>query len=108
MASPCEVLCETADAAVAQRATALAAEEAWRIERKFSRYRSDNIVHAINTGAGQALNVDEETARLIDFGATLWRLSDGAFDLTSGALRRVWKFGENAAFPTQTAIDSLL
>src|SRR5688572_15968264 len=100
MANPCEVLCETADAAVADRVTALAAQEAWRIERKFSRYRTDSVVHAINSSAGQPLEVDAETARLIEFGAVLWSLSGGAFDLTSGALRRAWKFGADVPLPT--------
>lgn len=107
MANPCEVLCEVSDGSLARHITALAAGEARRIEQKFSRYRTDNIVHAINTSSGQPIDVDPETARLIEFGAALWGLSDGAFDLTSGVLRRVWKFSGDVHPPEPSAVDKL-
>ncbi|MGE0115598.1 MAG: FAD:protein FMN transferase [Steroidobacteraceae bacterium] len=108
MANPCELLLETQDAALAKRLTTLAAQEALRIERKFSRYRDDSVVHAINTSGGKPLAVDAETAHLLDYGQVLWRLSDGAFDLTSGALRRIWKFGEQSTTPTAKQIEETL
>ncbi len=46
-----------------------AASEAWRVEHKWSRYRPDNVVHAINTADGRSVTVDAETARLIDYAA---------------------------------------
>lgn len=108
MASPCEVLCEQTEESLARRMVSLAAHEAWRIERKFSRYRTDSIVHSINTHGDQPLAVDEETARLLDFGVALWQLSDGAFDLTSGVLRRAWKFASGSRVPGPAQVGALL
>lgn len=99
MASPCEVLVETEDAALAARLARIAAHEARRVERKFSRYRRDNIVHRINSSAGQPTEVDTETANLLDYADTCFQLSDGLFDITSGALRAVWRFDGSDRVP---------
>lgn len=108
MASPCEILLDHDDFAAAALQLDAAAQETWRIEHKFSRYRRDNIVHAINSANGAAVTVDEETARLLDFAATLHTLSDGRFDITSGVLRRAWTFDGSDRVPDQSAIDALL
>ena len=95
-----------------RRRRALVAERvadcAWRIEDKYSRYRRGNIVDEINTAGGRAVTVDEETAKLLDFAATLHDLSDGLFDITSGVLRRAWTFDGGTRVPTQAEIDALL
>jgi thiamine biosynthesis lipoprotein len=108
MASPCEILCETGGEDEARQLTEAAARETWRIEDKFSRYRTGNIVDRINKAAGGPIDVDEETAQLIDFSVTLYELSDGRFDITSGALRRVWRFDGSSNIPSQDAIDEVL
>lgn len=108
MASPCEILLDHDDFPAAAQQLDAAAREAWRIEQKFSRYRQDNIVHAINNAGGQPVTVDEETARLIDFAVTLQTLSEGRFDITSGVLRRAWKFDGSDRIPDQAALDALL
>ena len=108
MASPCEVLCETGDAGIAKRLTTLAATEAWRIEDKFSRYLPGNIVDRINNAGGQPVDLDPETAHLIDFSTTLTQLSEGRFDITSGVLRRVWRFDGSDRIPSPAAIADLL
>ncbi len=107
MASPCEVLLEASNKARGRELIELAQQEALRIEQKFSRYRDDNIVHRINSG-GETVEVDEETARLLDFADNCYHLSDGWFDITSGILRRAWRFVDGAKIPTQQAIDALL
>ena len=89
MGSPCEVLLESNDRANAAKAGAAVANEAWRIEDKFSRYLDDSVVQRINTAGGKAILVDDETARLLDFATTLYELSDARFDITSGTLREV-------------------
>ena len=106
MASPCEVLLECGAEMQAQTLGALAEREARRIEQKFSRYRDDNIVHRINRG--ERVRVDAETARLLDFAQHCYRLSDGYFDITSGILRRAWRFGPGARLPRQRDIEKLL
>ena len=108
MACPCELLADTSDEGAARRAAEVVAAEAWRIERKFSRYRDDNPVHAINHAQGKPVEVDEEMARLLDFAAQCWELSDGLFDLTSGVLRRVWKFDGSDRLPDPKAVREVM
>ena len=62
MASPCELLIETGDAALAARVGAIVAAEARRIEAKFSRYRPDSVVAELNRSAGRRIGLDAETA----------------------------------------------
>lgn len=82
--------------AEAEAAIRAAIGETQRIEHKYSRYRADSIVSRINAaaGSGQAIEVDEETAGLLDFAAQLHAQSGGLFDITSGVLRRAWNFRE--------------
>ncbi len=108
MASPCEVHVGEADRATAQRIVALAAGEAARIEAKLSRYRRGNVIDAINTADGRTVVVDDETAGLLDYAARLHELSDGKFDVTSGVLRRAWRFDGSDRVPTRDAVAALL
>lgn len=108
MASPCEILVETSDADEARHLSEVAAVEAWRVEDKFSRYAADNVVARINSAAGEAIDVDAETASLIDFSNTLYELSDGRFDITSGVLREAWKFDGSDRLPTRKTVERVL
>ncbi len=108
MACPCEILVDAVDREPAARLTRIAWEEAQRIERKFSRYRDDNVIHRINTSAGGPISVDEETARLLDYAAECYRLSDGKFDITSGVLRAAWRFDGSDRLPTPSTVATLL
>jgi FAD:protein FMN transferase len=108
MASPCEILIDDAPASLAKQVLDTVAAEAWRIERRYSRYRIDSAVHSINENAGAATVVDDECANLLDFAATLTRLSEGAFDITSGVLRKAWTFDGGDRVPSQAQIDALL
>src|SRR5687767_5596969 len=108
MASPCEVLIDDVPASLARQVLDAVSSEAWRIERKFSRYRGDSVVHRINASAGSDTLVDDESANLLDFAAMLTRLSDGAFDITSGVLRTAWTFDGSDRVPRQEQIDELL
>jgi thiamine biosynthesis lipoprotein len=92
MASPCEVRVDGDDAAVALAAGQAAEAEALRIERKFSRYRPESVVGRINASEGREVEVDDETAELLDFASRCFDLSGGLFDITSGVLRRIWRF----------------
>jgi thiamine biosynthesis lipoprotein len=108
MASPCEILIESGDRETAERLTRIAAAEAWRIEDKFSRYRAGNVVDRINASDGEAIEVDDETAALLDFADTLYSLSNGRFDITSGALRGVWTFDGGDRLPDPQAVQAIL
>jgi thiamine biosynthesis lipoprotein len=108
MAGPCEVLMEVADYGEARSVLSAVTSEVYRIERKFSRYRADNIIHAINHSEGRPVEVDRETAGLLDYAARLHELSDGKFDITSGVLRKVWKFDCGGNLPSAEAVREVL
>lgn len=108
MACPCEVLIEDAPENLARQIVETVAASAWRVERKFSRYRTDSVVHRINASGGQPVRVDAETANLLDFSATLTTLTNGGFDITSGVLRKVWTFDGGDHVPSQEEINALL
>src|SRR6187402_2405142 len=108
MGSPCEVLAEIAEESVARKVVEVVAACAWRIEDKFSRYLPGNLVARINASAGAPVEVDEETANLLDFAALMHRLSDGLFDITSGVLRRAWTFDGSHRVPSREEVDALL
>lgn len=108
MGGPCEVLVETRDEHEAARLGHLAAEEAWRVEDRYSRYRDGNIVARINSAAGASVEVDDETARLIDFAVELHTQSSGRFDITSGALRSAWTFDGSDRVPDVRTVERAL
>lgn len=108
MASEHEILLYAEEETVAARIAQLAISEVLRIEAKFSRYRDDSVISAINAAAGTAaVNVDEETAALLDYGAMCHAKSEGLFDLTSGVLRRCWNFRQ-ARLPEAPALGDVL
>ncbi len=108
MASPCDVLMEVEDEQLAQDILNAVAVEAWRIEDKFSRYKQDNIIYAINHSHGQPVAVDEETSRLLDFSNELFEISEGLFDVTSGVLRQVWTFDGSDRLPARKDVKKIL
>ena len=97
MSSACEIRLDAVAGdgeSVLAAAAQLAIGEVRRIEAKYTRYRADSIVSRINAvaGSGEAIEVDDETASLLDFACMLNQLSDGLSDITSGVLRRAWDF----------------
>ena len=92
----------------AARAAQAAMAEVRRIEAKYSRYLDDSVVSGLNRAAGvAAVEVDAETAQLLDFADACYHQSDGLFDITSGVLRRVWNYKADRP-PTAAAIKPLL
>ena len=108
MASPCEVLVPSMSHHAALAIAAVAAQETWRIEKKFSRYRDDSITAWMHRNRGIAIEVDEETGALMDFASRCFDLSEGLFDITSGVLRRVWRFDGSDRIPDAAAVAALL
>jgi len=94
MGSPCELhLYGDSRRALAPIARSCL-EEVQRLESKFSRYRDDSLASSINRSAGdeRGVEVDAETAALLDFAETAHAESEGRFDPTSGVLRQIWDF----------------
>ncbi|MBI2799891.1 MAG: FAD:protein FMN transferase [Gammaproteobacteria bacterium] len=107
MASPCEVLVDTQDLEFGREIGKLVQREAERIEHKFSRYR-DSVITRINTSNDAVVEVDEETANLLDFAGHCFELSGGRFDITSGVLRRAWRFDGSDHQPDRALIRQLI
>ncbi len=108
MASPCNVFIDGANRKSAASLGSIAAREAARIENKFSRFRENNIIHTINHSEGIKIKVDSETGLLLDFAQNCFEMSEGLFDITSGILRRIWKFDGSDNIPDKNAVDELL
>ncbi|MDM4772360.1 FAD:protein FMN transferase [Solimonas sp. SE-A11] len=109
MGGPCSLQLFAPDDHSLRRAAAAAQAEVQRIEAKYSRYRDDSVVSRINASAGnaQGIEVDPETAALLDYAAAAHEQSDGLFDATSGVLRRAWDF-KARKLPQQSQLDALL
>ncbi len=109
MAAPCELHLFDADKHHAAKVAEMAINDVLRIEQKFSRYRDDNLIYQINQAGAQgtSINVDDETAGLLDYANTCYQQSHGLFDISSGVLRRIWDF-KSGIIPTQAQINHLL
>ncbi len=109
LGSNCALQFCNADQVVADNAAAAAMEEIGRIEACFSRYRPDSELSRINAAAmrGGTVDLDEETAGLIDYAFACYRKSDGLFDITSGPLRKAWDFS-SGRIPRDEEIAALL
>ncbi|RDH81237.1 MAG: FAD:protein FMN transferase [endosymbiont of Galathealinum brachiosum] len=108
MACPCEILLETLDKELITLITKHAYNEAKRIENKFSRYRTDNIIYAINNSNGTPVDVDDETTLMFNFADQCFELTDGKFDITSGVLRKIWQFDGSDNIPTQEQVNEII
>lgn len=109
MGGPCRLRLFVEDEEHAKAAIGAAVAEIERLENKFSRYRADSLTSLINgaAGSGEPVPIDTETAGLLHYADTVWRESDGLFDLTSGVLRRAWDFNSRQ-LPDKNRIATLL
>jgi len=109
MGTPCEIQLYAKTHLQARRVADCAIADVQRLETLYSRYRSDSFLSAINRVAftGGCITVDEETACLLNYAAACHEQSDGLFDITSGILRRAWRF-DSGQLPDQTLVSELL
>ena len=85
--------------------------EADRLDRYYTNYSPKSFTAAINRSAGdkKGILVDPETAILLDYAQQCVHASDGLFDITAGALHRVWNFDvKNQKLPSSEAIKNIL
>jgi FAD:protein FMN transferase len=108
MASPCEVRIDSPDPVLSARLGSIAEAEARRIEIKYSRYRDDSIVTKINRSRGAPVVLDDETSALLDYADSCHTLSNGLFDVTSGVLRRIWRFDGSDNVPNKRQVAEIL
>ncbi len=94
MGSPCEIKLYAPHKQHAQKVAQCVIDDVKRLEFKYSRYKSESFLCRINKIAKNAemIEVDEETAGLLNYANTCYELSDGLFDITSGVLRKAWDF----------------
>lgn len=108
MASACEAIIETNKKSLAKKLGERVANEVWRIQDKYSRYDSKSICSKINLSNGMPVAIDNETYLLLNFADTCYQLSEGLFDITSGVLRKIWRFDCSDNIPNQQQIEQLL
>jgi len=108
MNSPCEVQFDCNDAALVGELGRLAEAEAARIETKYSRYKEDSLLSRVNRSNGRPVPVDTEMMALLTYADNCYRLSEGLFDITSGVLRRIWRFDGSNKVPEDHEIAALL
>ena len=109
MGSPCDIQVFADSNAQAKKVADAAIADVSRLEALYSRYRSDSFLSAINCVAatGGRITVDDETAGLLNYAATCYDQSEGLFDITSGILRRAWRF-DQGKLPDQAQVQELL
>jgi thiamine biosynthesis lipoprotein len=109
MGTVCEIQLYAKTHAKARRVAEAAIADVNRLESLYSRYRSDSLISAINRVAstGGSITVDDETAGLLNYAAICFEQSGGLFDITSGILRRAWRF-DSGSLPDQAQIQELL
>lgn len=94
MGSTCRLLIDADENWAASLAISLAEDEVHRIERKYSFFAKNSYLSEINRHAAvvAAIEIDDETADLLDFSAINFQVSGGLFDVTAGILRRAYDF----------------
>ena len=109
MGTTCDIQLFARNKAKAGKAADAAIADVQRLEALYSRYKSDSFLSEVNRVAavGGSIRVDDETASLLDYAVACYEQSDGLFDITSGILRRAWKF-DQGKLPEQSLIDGLL
>jgi FAD:protein FMN transferase len=109
MGCPCEIQLFADNHAKAKQVADTAITDVHRLEALYSRYRSDSLLSDINrvAASGSCIRVDDETSGLLNYAAICYDQSDGLFDITSGILRRAWRF-DLSQLPEQAQIQELL
>jgi len=106
MGCPCELRFDADSKEAFSGAIEPCLREIRRFETKYSRYLPESVASAISRAAGvRSVPIDEETVAILKYAAVCHEQSDGRFDITSGAWRRVWH-PERTALPSQRELDA--
>jgi len=76
-----------------------------RYEDRLSYYVPGSNLDKLNTATADSLALDPDIAAMLALADTLWRLSDGHYDVSIGTLADLWDFDE-PVLPDSAAIDS--
>jgi thiamine biosynthesis lipoprotein len=110
MGSDFELVVVDEEEITARKHLQAAVEEIERIEELLTEFKPTSQTSALNQAAGLApVTVDEEVYQLVKRCLNLSHLSQGAFDCTAGALKKLYTFkGGDNALPTSEAVNSVL
>lgn len=96
--------------AAADSAVVFGIAEVERIEALISSWQSSSQTSAVNDAAGlHPVKVDRELLELVRRGLRVSELTEGAFDLTAGGLRGIYRFaGQDTVLPAQEVLAKAL
>lgn len=96
MGTLCDIKVFFHDQRGAERAIDAALDEMARLEALMTTWREDSDVSRVNAAAGQGpVKVSRETFEVIEKSQWVADLTEGAFDITVGAFKGLWKFDED-------------
>ena len=109
MGSPCSVQYCADSAQHAESVYRLVTERIAQLEQRYSRYRDDSLISAINRHAGSGIKtpIDPETAALLHYAEQCYQESRQLFDVTSGVLRQLWQV-HKTELPSKDQIRAVL
>lgn len=109
MGSYCEIQLYDQSRVNAKNVTRRLITEASRIERKYSSEIGKSFVSEMNFSAGNKLGIkiDRETKTLFNYALDCFEKSDGLYDITAGALNKIWNF-DSQETPANSEIETLL
>jgi thiamine biosynthesis lipoprotein len=108
MGCPCEIGVFGADPDTVGAVIDEAESEVHRLDQKYSHFRRDSLISRIQIDAQRpgGVEVDNETASLLDYAATQFKISNGLFDITAGQLTRLWH--QRDTLPSQAELSGTL
>jgi thiamine biosynthesis lipoprotein len=96
MGTLCEIKAFHTDEAFVQRVVALGLGEMDRIEALTTSWTDTSDVAHVNAAAGKsAVKVDPDTLAVVKKGIWVGEKTDGAFDITVGVFKGLWRFDED-------------
>lgn len=109
MGSSCEIQFFAESRIDAKKLAKQLTDEVSRLESKYSRFKEDSFLSAMNSSAGEprGIEIDEETLSLLNHAENCFYNSDGLFDVTAGALNEIWNF-KQAVVPDRQQIQRAL
>lgn len=81
------------------------------LDQRYSNYSSTSFASEINKSAGnlKGIQVDSETAILLDYARECYFKSNGLFDITAGILRQAWDYQSSTpSLPDKSFLKDLL
>jgi thiamine biosynthesis lipoprotein len=97
MGTRCTIAALHDDRALVEQAVGRALAEIARLDAMMTTWTDTSEVSRINAlaGSGEVVAVSPETYEVLDRALWVARASDGAFDITIGAFKGLWKFDED-------------